>query len=124
MANANNPERTTQASGENQQTTGKNPQNPSQSGNQSSTPEAKGPTSVQGSARNPGQSGATGNSGQGDYTFRCADVGFKECDWQTHGSSPDEVLRNAEHHGRQQHNLTNIDEETRDKVRSNIRKAA
>ena len=61
---------------------------------------------------------------QGDYHFRCADAGFNECKWETRGSSPDEVLRNAEQHGRQQHNLTNIDDETRNRVRSQIRKAA
>jgi len=60
----------------------------------------------------------------GNYVFRCADAGFKECPWETRGSSPDEVLRNVEQHGRQEHNLSNIDEETRNKVRSNIRQAA
>ncbi len=60
----------------------------------------------------------------GSYTFRCADAGFKECPWETRGSTPDEVLRNVEQHGRQDHHLSNIDEETRNKVRSNIRQAA
>lgn len=63
-------------------------------------------------------------SQQGDYHFRCADAGFNECKWETRGNSPDEVLRNAEQHGRQQHNLTNIDDETRNRVRSQIHKAA
>ena len=61
---------------------------------------------------------------QGDYHFRCSDVGFNECKWETRGNSPDEVLRNAEQHGRQQHNLTNIDDDTRNRVRSHIHKAA
>ena len=65
------------------------------------------------------QSGSTG-----DYKFRCADVGFQGCNWETRGSSPEEVLRNAEQHGREQHNLSNIDENTRNMVRSKITRAA
>jgi predicted small metal-binding protein len=64
------------------------------------------------------------NKSKGNYSFRCADAGFTGCSWETKGSSPDEVLRNAEQHGREQHNLTSIDDETRDKVRSKIRQAA
>lgn len=64
------------------------------------------------------------NKSDQNYTFRCADVGFKECPWQTRGSSEDEVLRNAEQHGREQHNLTSIDENMRNQVRSHIRRAA
>ena len=63
-------------------------------------------------------------SGTGNYHFRCADAGFTGCNWETRGSSPDEVLRNAEQHGRDQHHLTNIDEETRNKVKSKITRAA
>ena len=63
-------------------------------------------------------------TGGDNYTFRCSDVGFKACNWATQASSPEEVLRNAEQHGREQHNLTNIDDATRDKVRSLIRRAA
>jgi predicted small metal-binding protein len=33
-------------------------------------------------------------------------------------------LRNVEQHGRQQHHLANIDEDTRNKVRSKIHQAA
>ena len=58
------------------------------------------------------------------YSFRCADAGFTGCSWEAKGSSPDDVLRQAEQHGREQHNLTSIDDETRDKVRSKIRHAA
>lgn len=62
--------------------------------------------------------------GQESYSFRCADVGFNECSWEAKGATPDEVLKKAEQHGREQHHLTNIDEQTRSKVRSNIRRAA
>ncbi len=62
--------------------------------------------------------------GKNNYSFRCADAGFTECSWQTQGSSPEEVLRNAEQHGREKHNLTSLDEKTRNLVRSKIRQAA
>lgn len=62
--------------------------------------------------------------GQGNYRFRCADMGFTGCNWETRGSSAEEVLRNAEQHGREQHNLTSIDEDMRNKVRSKITQAA
>ena len=61
--------------------------------------------------------------GQGQYSFRCADMGHKECSWEARGSNQDEVLRKVEQHGREQHNMTNIDEDTRNKERSNIRAA-
>ena len=64
-------------------------------------------------------------SGTGEtYRFRCADAGYKECPWETRGSSPEEVLRNAEQHGREQHHMTSMDENTRNQVRSKIRRAA
>lgn len=69
------------------------------------------------------QSTQTG-TGQGRYHFRCADVGFTGCNWETRGDSPEEVLRNAEQHGREQHHLASLDEETRNKVRSKITQAA
>ena len=104
MANTNKPDRP----GTGQKTASTNPeQNPTSSGQ-----------NVNAETRKP----STGE--RGNYHFRCSDVGYKECPWETRGSSPDEVLRNAEQHGRQQHNLTSIDEETRNKVRSNIHKAA
>ena len=59
-----------------------------------------------------------------NYSFRCADAGFTGCSWEAKGSSPDDVLRQAEQHGREQHNMTSINDETRDKVRSKIRHAA
>ena len=68
--------------------------------------------------------GTQSGTGKGDYQFRCSDVGFTGCNWETRGSSPEEVLRNAEQHGREQHNLSNIDEDTRNRVRSKITRAA
>ncbi|HEY6970406.1 MAG TPA: DUF1059 domain-containing protein [Candidatus Angelobacter sp.] len=63
------------------------------------------------------------SSGQGQYSFRCADMGNTSCSWEARGSSQDEVLRKAEQHGREKHNITSMDEATRNKVRSNIRAA-
>jgi predicted small metal-binding protein len=71
---------------------------------------------------------STGNQpqsgGHESYSFRCADAGYKECLWETKGSTPDEVLQKAEQHGREQHRITNMDDETRNKVRSKIQRAA
>ena len=64
------------------------------------------------------------SSGSGDYSFRCSDAGHKECNWQTRGSSEDEVLRNVEPHARQHHNIQNFDENTRYEVRGAIRRSA
>jgi predicted small metal-binding protein len=64
-------------------------------------------------------------SGTGEsYRLRCADVGNKECPWETRGATPEEVLRSAEQHGREQHNMTSMDENTRDQVMSKIQRAA
>jgi predicted small metal-binding protein len=61
--------------------------------------------------------------GEGAYSFRCADVGQK-CDWQVNGRSQEEVVRKAEEHGREAHNMQNISEQMRYKIRNNIRLAA
>jgi len=68
------------------------------------------------------QPGSSGGSQK--FTFRCADMGKPDCTWQTQGSSQDEVLRNVEQHAREKHNLTNLDENTRNQVRNQIRQAA
>ena len=64
----------------------------------------------------------TGQSNQ-NLTFRCADVGQGNCNWQTSGKSEDEVLRNVEQHARESHQM-NMDENTRSKVRGAIRRQA
>ena len=57
------------------------------------------------------------------YSFKCADVGFNDCSWEARGSSQDEVLQKAEQHGREQHHLSNIDDNLRNQVRGKIRAA-
>lgn len=65
----------------------------------------------------------SGSQGE-NYTFRCADAGYNDCPWETKGATPDEVLHKVEQHGRERHHLTSIDEQTRNKVRGNIHRAA
>ncbi|HZR30786.1 MAG TPA: DUF1059 domain-containing protein [Terriglobales bacterium] len=57
-------------------------------------------------------------------SFRCADLGHKECNWQVSGRSEDELMPQIERHGREKHNLTNFDNDTRNQVRSAIRDKA
>ncbi len=60
---------------------------------------------------------------QGDMRFRCADVGDKNCKWEARGHSEDDIMRQAEQHGREAHNLS-MDDGMRQKVRGAIRRAA
>jgi predicted small metal-binding protein len=60
---------------------------------------------------------------KGKLNFHCADVGPKNCDWQVSGNSEEEMMPKIEQHGRERHNMT-IDEDTKRKVHSAIRKAA
>ena len=55
-----------------------------------------------------------------DLSFRCADMGHKECKWQTSGRSEDEVLRNVEQHGREKHGIQ-MNDDLRNKARGVIR---
>ena len=73
-----------------------------------------------------GQQGSQQSSSQsgGNYSFRCSDVGQKDCPWETKGSSEDEVLRNVEKHGREKHNISSFVGEARDRVRNAIKRVA
>jgi predicted small metal-binding protein len=71
------------------------------------------------------EKGSVGKPGGGEnYTFRCSDMGFNDCPWQTQGASQEEVMRSAEQHGREQHRISNMDEGTRNRLRNNIHRAA
>jgi predicted small metal-binding protein len=70
------------------------------------------------------ETGTTHTSSEKHYSFRCADVGLAECQWQTNGSTPEEIMRNAEEHGRSDHNLTEINEDLRKRIKQNIKHAA
>jgi len=57
--------------------------------------------------------------GKQKLSFRCSDVGPKNCDWQISGSSEADIMPKIEQHGREKHNMK-IDDETRKKVHSAI----
>jgi predicted small metal-binding protein len=57
--------------------------------------------------------------------FRCADVGDKSCKWEARGSNEDDIMRQVEQHGREAHDIHNMDDNMRQRVRGAIdRKAA
>jgi predicted small metal-binding protein len=72
-------------------------------------------------ANRPGAEG--GNVGQ-NLRFRCSDAGFNGCNFEARGHDEQEILRQAEQHGRQQHGLKDFDDNTRNKVRGAIQRAA
>ncbi|HEY0784439.1 MAG TPA: DUF1059 domain-containing protein [Acidobacteriaceae bacterium] len=51
--------------------------------------------------------------------FRCADVGYTECDWQLTGASEEEMLPKIEEHALEVHHLT-FKEEALDHVKRAI----
>lgn len=63
-------------------------------------------------------------SKSGQKTFRCADMGHKDCSWEVSGRSEEELMPQIERHGKERHGITNLDEESRRRVRSNIRDRA
>jgi predicted small metal-binding protein len=56
-------------------------------------------------------------------SFRCSDVGPKNCDWQVTASSEAEIMPKIEQHDREKHNMR-IDDETRKKVHNAIQRKA
>ena len=72
----------------------------------------------------PGREGG-GNVREGQKSFRCADLGFADCRWETSGRTADEMMNNIERHGREQHNLSEADiERSRGKIRNAIKDRA
>ena len=55
-----------------------------------------------------------------ERTFRCADAGFKECNWQVRGRNDEEIIDRVREHGREAHGITNFDENMRRMVQQNI----
>jgi len=103
---------------ENKQNMGGN--NPSQESNPS---QQAGSKPSQGGS-DPGQKrpGSEGSGGQ--RSFRCADVGFADCRWEVSGRTEDELMPKIEQHGREKHGMTELDANTRNKVRDAIRTRA
>ena len=56
---------------------------------------------------------------QGKYTFHCGDV-MKGCSWQATANSKEELVAKVEEHGKREHHVTNIDPETRQRVKGAI----
>lgn len=69
---------------------------------------------------NPNVSNAKKNE---QVSFRCSDVGPKECNWQVSGASEAEIMPKIEQHGREKHNLQ-MNSETRNKVQHAIHRQA
>jgi predicted small metal-binding protein len=63
-------------------------------------------------------------SKSGQKTFKCADMGHKECSWEVSGRSEEELMPQIERHGRERHGISNLDEDSKRRVRSNIRDKA
>jgi predicted small metal-binding protein len=61
--------------------------------------------------------------GHQKLSFRCSDVGPKNCDWQITANSEAEIMPKIEQHGREKHNMK-IDDETRKKVHNAIQRKA
>ena len=51
--------------------------------------------------------------------FSCRDVGM-DCDFKVKGETEDEILKNAEQHGREAHGMQELTDETKQKIRSVI----
>lgn len=50
-----------------------------------------------------------------EMTFRCADVGHLNCNWEVKGRDPEEMLPAIERHGLEQHNVS-VDEAARKRI--------
>ena len=59
--------------------------------------------------------------GSRERTFRCADVGFTDCNWQVTGLNDNDIMERVREHGRQAHGITNFDDNLVHKVQVNIR---
>ena len=57
-----------------------------------------------------------------EMTFRCADVGRENCNWEVRGESEQEMMQHIERHGREQHNINSFDENSRNKILNAIRR--
>ena len=57
-----------------------------------------------------------------EMTFRCADVGRENCNWEVRGQSEEEMMQHIERHGREQHNINSFDENSRNRTLNAIRR--
>ena len=61
------------------------------------------------------------NQDVAQHSFRCADAGRGDCNWETSGSTEDEVMQNVVAHARDDHGMTDWSDALRDRVRRAIR---
>jgi len=54
-------------------------------------------------------------------TFRCADAGNADCQWETSGDTDDEIVKRAEAHWRKHHGMGDWTEAARSKAREAIK---
>jgi predicted small metal-binding protein len=57
-----------------------------------------------------------------EMTFRCADVGRENCNWEVRAQSEQEMMQQIERHGREQHNINSFDENSRNRILNAIRR--
>ena len=84
-------------------------------------PEGQSTNLSQAAGNNPTQIRPETEGGGNLKTFRCADVGNADCRWEVSGRTADELMPQIERHGREAHNIQNIDDNLRRKIRDNIR---
>jgi predicted small metal-binding protein len=58
---------------------------------------------------------------EGRVSFRCSDL-QQDCPWQVSGDDEEEIFPKIEEHGREKHNLTELDAAGEKKIRSVIRR--
>lgn len=72
------------------------------------------------------RAGATATSmnvthGGRDRTFRCADVGNADCQWETSGASDEDILGEVHRHGQTEHGWQDWTDALKNRVRDAIR---
>ncbi len=86
------------------------------------------PDGTQGSDTTGPSTGPVPQSGPGPERntkiFRCADVGFANCEWEARGRNEAELIPQIERHGREQHGLRIMDEGIVARIRRAIREMA
>ncbi len=56
-----------------------------------------------------------------ERTFKCADAGYKQCNWEVSGSDDNEIMDRVREHGREAHGITNFDDKMKQTVKDHIR---
>jgi predicted small metal-binding protein len=67
------------------------------------------------------QRSESANTSSGDRTFRCADVGNVDCQWEVSGRTNEELMPQIERHGREHHGITSWDDKLKSRVQHAIR---